>query len=76
MKIFNELNYILNFTYKNQGKLFWECIIFTRGKRLIFSTVFLIISLDCQEANMFCTSERFCLAISEMLCIDNKHTLE
>ena len=36
--------------YKSQGKLFWECIIFTGGKRLIFSTVFQIISLDCQEA--------------------------
>ena len=50
-KIFREFNYILNFMYKNQGKLFWECIISTGGgKGSICSTVCLVISLDCQEA--------------------------
>ena len=50
-KIFRDFNYILNFMYKNQGKLFWECIISTGvGKGLICSIVCLVISLDCQEA--------------------------
>ena len=50
-QIFWEFNYILNFMYKNQGILFWECIISTGGgKGLICSTVYLVILLDCQEA--------------------------
>ena len=37
--------------YKNQGILFWGCIISTGGgKGLISSTLYLVILLDCQEA--------------------------